>query len=181
MSAILPPTERVWWKQPLDRVELIWIVIALVWCLIMFFMMPYWHVYGKQNLANEAFRTTPAEYLKKTEAMVAQYKVREEGAEGQKVPVVAPPAGSDVYLVARLWQWYPILELQAGKSYRIHLMSMDWLHGFSLQPENINIEVHPGYDHVLTVTPTSKGTYSIFCNEYCGINHHTMASKLYVK
>ncbi len=180
MSAILPPSERVWWKQPLDRVELIWIVIALIWCLIMFFMMPYWHVYGKQNLSNEAYRTTPAAFMKKTEAMVAQYKVREEGGD-LKVPVVAPPAGSDVYLVARLWSWYPILELEAGKSYRIHLMSMDWLHGFSLQPENINIEVHPGYDHVLTVTPTKKGTYSIVCNEYCGINHHTMASKLYVK
>ena len=24
------------------------------------------------------------------------------------------------------------------------------------------------------------GTYSIICNEYCGINHHTMASRLYV-
>jgi len=23
--------------------------IAFVWCLIMFFMMPYWHVYGKQT------------------------------------------------------------------------------------------------------------------------------------
>jgi len=180
MSAILPPSERVWWKQPLDRVELIWIVIALVWCLIMFFMMPYWHVYGKQNLANEAYRTTPAVFMKKTEAMVAKYKVREEGG-ALKVPVVAPPPGSDVYLVARLWNWYPILELEAGKSYRIHLMSMDWLHGFSLQPENINIQVHPGYDHVLTVTPTHKGTYAIICNEYCGINHHTMASKLYVK
>ena len=60
------------------------------------------------EVITEAFRTTPAEFLKKTEAMIAQYKVREEGAEGQKVPVVAPPAGSDVYLVARLWQWYPI-------------------------------------------------------------------------
>ena len=24
------------------------------------------------------------------------------------------------------------------------------------------------------------GTYSIICNEYCGINHHTMVSRLYV-
>ncbi len=180
MSAILPPTERVWWKQPLDRVELLWIVIALVWCLIMFFMMPYWHVYGKQNLANEAYRTTAEAFSKKTEEMVAKYKVREEGGD-LKVPVVAPPAGSDVYLIARLWSWYPILELEAGKSYRIHLMSMDWLHGFSLQPENINIQVHPGYDHVITVTPNRPGTYSIICNEYCGINPHAMISKLYVK
>jgi cytochrome c oxidase subunit 2 len=73
-----------------------------------------------------------------------------------------------------------MLELESGKTYRLHLMSMDWLHGFSLQPENINIQVHPGYEHVLTVTPTAPGQYSIVCNEYCGINHHTMVSRLYV-
>ena len=100
--------------------------------------------------------------------------------DNMKVPVVRPPAGSDVYLIAQLWRWYPMLELESGKSYRIHLMSMDWLHGFSLQPENINIQVHPGYEHVLTVTPTNPGTYAIVCNEYCGINHHAMVSRLYV-
>ena len=118
-------------------------VIALIWCLIMFFMMPYWHIYGQQNLSNEAYRAKPEDFAKKSEEMIAKYKVREEGPDNLKVPVVRPPAGSDVYLIARLWSWTPILELEAGKSYRIHLMSMDWLHGFSLQPENINIQVHP--------------------------------------
>ena len=171
-------SERVWWKEPLERTELVWILIALVWCLIMFFMMPYWHLYGQQNLANEAYRTTPEMFTAKTQAMVDKFKVREE--TDLKVPVVHPPAGSDVYLIARLWQWWPMIELEEGKTYRLHLSSMDFLHGFSLQPENINIEVHPNYEHVITVTPTHAGTYSIICNEYCGINHHTMASHLYV-
>ena len=178
MSAIEPPRHRLWWKQPLDRTEGAWIAIAFVWCLVMFFMMPYWHIYGKQNLANEAYRSTPEAFQKKADEMVAKHKVREE--TDLKIPVVHPPAGSDVYLIARLWQWWPMLELESGKTYRLHLMSMDWLHGFSLQPENINIQVHPGYEHVLTVTPTAPGTYSIVCNEYCGINHHTMVSRLYV-
>ncbi|HEX6829304.1 MAG TPA: cytochrome C oxidase subunit II [Burkholderiales bacterium] len=178
MSAIQPPPQRIWWKQPIDRVEGVWIILAFIWCMIMFFMMPYWHVFGKQNLANEAYRSTPEMYMKKAEDGIAKFKVREETE--QKIPVIHPPAGSDVYLVARLWQWYPMLELEAGKSYRLHLMSMDWLHGFSLQPENINIEVHPGYEHVMTVTPTAPGTFGIVCNEYCGINHSTMTSKLYV-
>jgi len=30
MSAILPPSKRIWWKQPLDRIELTWILIALM-------------------------------------------------------------------------------------------------------------------------------------------------------
>jgi cytochrome c oxidase subunit 2 len=178
MSAIQPPEQRVWWKEPIEPIEITWIVIAFVWCIVMFVMMPYWHVFGKQNLANEAYRTTPEVYTAKAQAMVDKFKIREE--TDQKIPVVKPPAGSDVYLIARLWQWWPMLELEAGQTYRLHLMSMDWLHGFSLQPENINIQVHPGYEHILTVQPTKAGTFSIICNEYCGINHHTMVSRLYV-
>ena len=179
MSAILPPAKRVWWKEPLDRVELAWILIAFVWSLVLFFMMPYWHVFGKQNLSNEAYRISAEEYGKRTQAMVDKYTVRTETAD--KIPVVAPPAGSDVYIVARLWNFWPILELEKDKTYRLHLTAMDYNHGFSLQPANINIQVVPGYEHVVTVTPNQSGTYSVVCNEYCGIGHHTMVGRVYVK
>ncbi len=179
MSAILPPAERLWWKHPLDRVEGTWIVIALIWCLIMFAMMVGWHVWGKQNLSTETYKTTPEKFTLKAQAMVDNYTVRTETAE--KIPVVAPPPGSDVYLVARLWNFWPILELEKGKSYRLHLTSMDYNHGFSLQPVNINIQIVPGYEHVVNITPNQSGTYSVVCNEFCGINHHTMVSRIYVK
>lgn len=179
MSSLAPPSEKIWWNEPIERVELLWVGIALLWAIIMFLMMPYWHVYGKQNLSNEAYRTTPEAYGKKVEAMVAQYTVRKESA--RDYPVVAPPAGSDVYLLGRLWEWYPILELEKGKKYRLHISSMDWQHGFSLQPENINLQVIPGYEMVVTITPDKAGEYAIVCNEYCGIGHHQMLGKIYVK
>ena len=78
MSSIQPPAQILWWKQPLDRVEGTWIAIALIWSLIMFVMMPLWHVYGKQNLSNEAYRTTPEAYMAKTMAMVNEFTVRTE-------------------------------------------------------------------------------------------------------
>ncbi|OGQ52369.1 MAG: cytochrome C oxidase subunit II [Deltaproteobacteria bacterium RIFCSPLOWO2_02_FULL_53_8] len=179
MSAILPPAERLWWKHPLDRVEGTWIAISLIWCLTMFAMMVGWHIYGKQNLSTETYKTTPELYSKKTQAMVDKYTVRTETEAN--VPVVAPPEGSDVYMIARLWNFWPILELEKDKTYRLHLTSMDYNHGFSLQPANINIQVVPGYEHVVKVTPNKSGTYSVVCNEYCGINHHTMVSRIYVK
>lgn len=179
MSAILPPAERLWWKHPLDRVEGTWIAISLIWCLTMFAMMVGWHIYGKQNLSTETYKTTPELFSKKTQAMVDKYTVRTETEAN--IPVVAPPAGSDVYLIARLWNFWPILELEKDKTYRLHLTSMDYNHGFSLQPENINIQVVPGYEHVIKITPNKSGTYSVVCNEYCGINHHTMVSRIYVK
>jgi cytochrome c oxidase subunit 2 len=179
MSAILPPAERLWWKHPLDRVEGTWIAIALIWCLTMFAMMIGWHIYGSQNLSTETYKTTPEQFSKKAQAMVDKYTVRTETADN--IPVVAPPVGSDVYLTARLWNFWPILELEKDKTYRLHLTSMDYNHGFSLQPVNVNIQIVPGYEHVVKITPNKSGTYSVVCNEFCGINHHTMVSRIYVK
>ncbi len=179
MTAYLPPAQRIWWKVPVGRQEIVWIAIALIWCLIMFFMMPYWHVYGKQNLSTEAYQTTPAQFGAKVQAMIDEHTVRTETE--QNIPVVAPPAGSDIYMLGRLWQWWPILELEKDKTYRLHLSSMDWQHGFSLQPVNINMQVVPGYEMVLNITPDVAGEYGVVCNEYCGIGHHTMLGRIYVK
>jgi cytochrome c oxidase subunit 2 len=178
VSSIQPPSETIWWKQPLDRVEGTWIALALVWSLIMFVMMPVWHVYGKQNLSNEAYRTTPEAFMAKTQAMVNQYTVRTE--TDQNLPVVHPPPGSDIYLLGRLWQWWPLLELEKGQTYRLHISSMDWQHGFSVQPVNINTQIVPGYEMVLTITPDTDGDQTIICNEYCGIGHHNMVGKIYI-
>jgi cytochrome c oxidase subunit 2 len=44
------------------------------------------------------------------------------------------------------------LKLKKNQEYRLHLSSMDWQHGFSLQPDNINLQIVPGYDMVLKIT-----------------------------
>ncbi len=174
--AISPPAERIWWREQIHREELVWIIVAFLWGLVMFFMMIYWHVVGRQNLSNETYRTTPEAFAAKADAMIAKYKVRDDNG----MPVVKPPAGSDVYLIARIWLWYPYLELEKGQSYRLHLSSMDYEHGFSLQPVNVNIQVQPGYEMVLTITPSAAGEYGVICNEYCGLGHHTMVGKIHV-
>ncbi len=176
--AILPPQNRLWWNEPLDRVEVLWIAIAFLWGVIMFATMIWWHIYGQQNLTNETYRVVPEEFGERTEAMVEKYTVREEGETG--MPVVHPPPGTEVYLRASLWEWYPILELEKGQTYRVHMSSMDWQHGFSLQPTNINLQIHPKYEMVITLTPNETGEFGIVCNEYCGIGHHEMLGKLYV-
>src|SRR3546814_135585 len=110
MSAILPPAERLWWKHPLDRVEGTWIAIAFVWCMIMFFMMIYWHAYGHQNLSTETYRTTIEQFAGKAQAMVDQYTVRTE--TDAQIPVVAQPPGSDASLTARMRNFWPIRQFE---------------------------------------------------------------------
>ena len=176
--AILPPEDRLWWNERLSRPELIWISVAFLWGLVMFFTMIGWHFIGEQNFSNEAYRISPDTYAERADAMVEEFTVRTEGDD--EIPVVHPLPGTDIYMVARTFEWWPILELEVGQKYRLHLSSVDVQHGFSLQPENINIQVVPGIESVMTITPDKVGTYGVICNEFCGIGHHQMTGRIYV-
>jgi cytochrome c oxidase subunit 2 len=71
----------------------------------MFFTMIVWHSIGEQNLSNEAYQISPDTFAERTEAMVEKFQVREEGDTG--VPVVHPPAETDIYMLARTYEWWP--------------------------------------------------------------------------
>ena len=174
--ALTSPESKVWWSEPVGKAELIWISIAFCWGVFMFCMMVWWHLEGNQNLSNEVYRISPEKFLERTEAFAEKYTVREEAG----IPVAKPEAGAEVYMLSRLWEFWPILELKKGQTYRLHLSSVDWQHGFSLQPTNINIQIHPGLEHVVTITPTETGEFSVVCNEFCGIGHHTMVGRIHV-
>lgn len=174
MSLALP--ERGWFRAPAGA-EKLWIGLALLWCFVMSLMMPFWHFRGKQNSRGEAYAVQPAAFIARAEKFTAANKVGERGG----LPVVEPPPGGDAYLVARMWSWYPVLKLRRGETYRVHLSSLDLQHGFSLQPLNMNFQVLPGYDHVLTLTPTSTGEFTIVCNEFCGVGHDKMVGKILVE
>jgi cytochrome c oxidase subunit II len=172
----LEAPKRDWFELPHGH-ERLWIGLALVWCLIMFAMMPYWHMRGRQNSTGEAYRVTPQAFEARVERFIAGNTV----GELYGAPLVEPPPGGDAYLMARMWSWSPTLKLRVGQTYRLHLSSLDLQHGFSLQPLNMNFQVMPGYDHVLTITPTRAGEYTIVCNEFCGIGHHAMIGKIVVE
>jgi cytochrome c oxidase subunit 2 len=173
MGIYNPP--RDWFKAP-SGPEKVWVGLALAWCLVMSIAMPYWHIYGKQNSTGEGYRVEPAAFGERVGRFVETNQVGELSG----VPIVEPAPGGDAYLLARMWSFYPILQLKKGQTYRLHLSSMDLQHGFSLQPLNMNFMILPGYDHVLTLTPTSAGEFSIVCNEFCGIGHHTMTGRILV-
>src|SRR3990172_4647304 len=99
----------VWWK-PAHKAEKMWVTIAFVWCLVLFAMMPLWHLRGGQNPTGIRSRVTPEDFVARVNRFVEERKVGEENG----VPIVEAPPGSDIYLVARMWSWYPILKLRKG-------------------------------------------------------------------
>lgn len=187
MSIFVP--EKHWWK-PLGPDEKMWAWICVATAAVLFLMMPLYNIAGHQNPSHESYRITPEKFHELTEDFVAKNKVRDETVKQlfgtteveRKVPVVRPgPGVTDVYLRARAWEFYPILELEEGREYRVHMSSMDYQHGFSLQPQNINFQILAGYDLVVTMTPRETGEFYVICNEYCAIGHHAMIGKIIVK
>ncbi len=174
MSIKVPESD--WFKPPTGS-ERLWVGVALVWCIVMFLAMPYWHFKGKQNSTGESYAVTPAEFMERVNRFVETNKVGEENG----IPIVEPSPGGDAYMVGQMWRWYPILKLKEGQTYRLHISSVDLQHGFSVLPININFQALPGYDHVLTLTPTSKGVFQVICNEFCGIGHHLMTGRIIVE
>lgn len=168
--------QGVWWK-PAKGSEKVWVTIAFAWCLVLFAMMPFWHLRGGQNPSGIRYRVEPAAYAARVREFIAAYQVGTE----KGLPVVAPPPGSHIYLQGSMWSWTPILKLQAGARYTLHLSSTDLNHGFNLYPMNINFQVVPGYDYGLVVTPTAAGEFHIVCNEFCGVGHHLMVGKIIVE
>jgi len=145
--------------------------------MVLFAMMPLWHLRGAQNPSGIRHRVEPAAYAARVQQFIADYQVGTEAG----LPVVEPPPGSHVYLQARMWSWLPVLKLKQGAEYVLHLSSTDVNHGFSLEPVNLNFQVVPGYDYGLRVQPTHAGDFHIMCNEFCGIGHHMMVGKVIIE
>jgi len=173
--SLLSPAEG-WYYKKVSKDEKMWMVIALVLCIMLFIWMVMWHVYGRQNPSSTTYKTSTAEFSKLSEAYIKQNMVGTD----KGIPVVRPQPNSDVFILAEMWRWSPVLILQKDQAYKMHISSRDVLHGFSIQPVNMNFQVYPQYDYVLEFKPTEAGEYKVICNEFCGIGHHTMIGKMVV-
>ncbi|MDP6377404.1 MAG: hypothetical protein QF921_03480 [Pseudomonadales bacterium] len=126
-----------------------------------------------------AWRPLPVDeqrFLARAQSLIDRYAVEDD--EGRLV--TKPPPGTDLYLVGELWKWWPTYQLEQGRSYRLHLSSIDWIHGFSMLPELEAVPVLPGYEVVVALIPRLAGVRTITCSEYCGVGHEEMIGTLHI-
>jgi cytochrome c oxidase subunit 2 len=83
-------------------------------------------------------------------------------------------------VVGLMFAWLPAeLVLPADTPVTFHLTSPDVIHGYQIVRTNGQAMVVPGYVSQFT-TQFAAGEYLVACNEYCGVGHHTMATRLKV-
>lgn len=113
----------------------------------------------------------------------ASLHLGEDFAEDKLGVQAAPlPDGTiQVKLVAGRYGFYPReITIPAGQKIQFRMASMDVLHGAHIPMTNMSTMVVPGYVSEVTTIFPKPGEYPMLCNEYCGMGHDHMWSKVTV-
>ena len=86
------------------------------------------------------------------------------------------PNGQDDVLV-----YNPEAHLPVDKPVKFLLRSKDVLHNFTVTEFRVKMDLVPGTDTFLWLTPTVTGRFEVLCEELCGIAHHTMRGAVIVE
>ena len=105
--------------------------------------------------------------------------------------ITRPPKETmNVYAVGKQWMWkFQHLEGQreinelhvpAGRAVKVTISSEDVIHSLYFPSFRTKIDAIPGRYTELWFEADTKGTYHIFCAEYCGTNHSGMIGNVIV-
>lgn len=87
----------------------------------------------------------------------------------------------EVVIIASAFNYNPMeIEVPLGSTVKFIATTQDVIHGFEVAQTNINLMLEPGYVSTYIAEMNQAGEYLIVCNEYCGIGHTDMYSKLKV-
>jgi len=85
------------------------------------------------------------------------------------------PNGQDDILVMN-----PEARIPVDKPVKFLLRSKDVLHDFAIAQFRVKMDLIPGMQTFLWLTPTVTGRFEVLCEELCGIAHHTMRGAVVV-
>ena len=83
-------------------------------------------------------------------------------------------------VAARYGFFPPVIEVPVDTEVKFRIASADVLHGVHVPFTNAASMIVPGYVSEFTTTFPKTGKYSFLCNEYCGLGHDSMWSRLIV-
>ena len=100
-----------------------------------------------------------------------------------------PADAMQVKVIGRMWRWEfdygngkisKELVVPYNRNVKLNLVSLDVNHSLFIPAFRVKEDVIPGYNNYLWFRPIMKGTYDIYCSEYCGLDHSAMLAKAVV-
>ena len=153
-----------------DPLERKWAWITLVLAVVMAALLGIYAVAGNFN---------PPSNVETIDS--SRLHLTEEFAEDNLGVQTEPDGSLRVTLVAARYGFYPEhIEVPADTPVTFRMASADVLHGVHVPYTNLATMIVPGYVSEVHTSFPKPGEYSLFCNEYCGLGHDHMWSRLTV-
>jgi cytochrome c oxidase subunit 2 len=102
----------------------------------------------------------------------------------------APDDATVVYVVGKQWMWklqHPEgqreineLHVPVGRPVKLMMTSEDVIHSFFVPDFRIHMDVLPGRYTTVWFQATRRGSYHLFCSQYCGTGHARMIGEIIV-
>ncbi|MFF2586326.1 cytochrome B5 [Peribacillus butanolivorans] len=87
----------------------------------------------------------------------------------------------ELVFVASAFSYSPAkVEIPKCSTVKVIATSKDVIHGFEIAGTNVNMMLEPGFVSEYTTRFNNEGENLIICNEYCGVGHHMMSSRIEV-
>lgn len=84
-------------------------------------------------------------------------------------------------VTAKQWEFIPsTITVQKGDRVKLEITSVDVEHGIAIPEFGVSTELYPGKTATVEFTADKAGTFSFFCNVYCGSGHRDMKGTLRV-
>jgi cytochrome c oxidase subunit 2 len=107
--------------------------------------------------------------------------LRGEFVESNLGTAIEPDGSATVRIIAQQYDFVPhCVSVPAQTPVKFRLTSADVIHGFLLPDTNVNTMVVPGFVAEVRTSFAQPGRYEMPCNEFCGLGHHGMWTRVVV-
>ena len=87
-----------------------------------------------------------------------------------------------IKITAKKFEYSPNeIRVKKGVPVVLELTSLDRLHGFNCPELGIRSDINPGQAAKVRFTPQQSGTFTFFCDIFCGEGHENMNGKIIVE
>ena len=92
---------------------------------------------------------------------------------------LAAETPAEIRISAKKFEFHPNkVTAKAGQPVVLVLTSMDRIHGFKMPDLGVRTEIVPGQETRVSLLPTKAGSFTFFCDVFCGDGHEVMDGTL---
>ena len=103
-------------------------------------------------------------------------------AAGGAARLLAAETPNEISVMARKFDFTPeTIKVKVGQPVTLVLTSFDRIHGFKMPEFGIRTDIIPDQETRVTLTPQKTGSFTFFCDVFCGDGHEEMNGTLVVE